>query len=57
MDQHQNYLYASPSSKEILSVDYTHNDDGPFFTVHADEALYKGKNLGKNTFTIYRTEG
>ena len=23
----------------------------------ADEALYKGKSLGKNTFTIYRTEG
>ena len=56
MDQHQNYLYVSPSSKEILGVDYTHNDDGPFFTVHADEALYRGKNLRKNTFTIYRTE-
>ena len=36
MDQHQNYLYVSPSSKEILGVDYTDIDDGPFFTVHAE---------------------
>ncbi|MGM9948769.1 MAG: diguanylate cyclase domain-containing protein [Lysinibacillus sp.] len=36
MDQHQNYLYVSPSSKEILGFDNTHMDDGPFFTVHAD---------------------
>ena len=57
MDEQQNYLYVSPSSKEVLGFDDTHIADGPFFTVHEDytaelEAGFKAALEKKEPFTI-----